>query len=80
MSDTRDERYDAQALPTAGDGRDVIEAVIEDMRGRRELGVRKYQTTLQPFNGRDALLDHYHELLDGAAYIKQLLMEREAGG
>jgi len=53
-------------------------AVIEDMRQRREFGIQKYGTPVQPNNGRDALLDAYQEVLDTAVYLKQALLERAA--
>jgi hypothetical protein len=57
--------------------RSVTDAVIEDMRLRRETGVRKYGVELLTHNGRDPLLDVYQELLDAVVYTKQCLIERE---
>jgi hypothetical protein len=68
---------DSQGLPTINDEQDIQSRVVEDIRKRRELGISRYGTALQPFNGRDALLDLYEELLDAVMYIKQSLVERD---
>jgi hypothetical protein len=52
--------------------------MIADMKTRRELGGERYGTALQPFNGRDALVDAYEEALDLAVYLKQAILERDA--
>lgn len=65
-----------QPLPT-GDGREVTEELISDIRARTAFGIEKYGTALRTHNGRDALMDAYQELLDAAQYIKQLIMERD---
>lgn len=71
------ERPGDQALPTPGQ-QDVTEAVIADLQARTALGIERYGTPLQTFNGRDALRDAYEEVLDAAKYLKQALMERDA--
>lgn len=67
---------DSQALPTINDEQDIQSRVIEDIVARREVGIRRYGTALQPHNGRDALLDAYEEALDLTMYLKQALVER----
>jgi thymidylate synthase (FAD) len=67
-----------QPLPTPNDHVDITDLVIEDLKGRRRKGIETYGTTLQPFNGRDALLDLYQELLDGAQYVRQRMEEDRA--
>lgn len=52
--------------------------VIEDMKARDAEGRRKYGTPLQPFNGRDALVDAYQEALDLVVYLRQAIAERDA--
>lgn len=42
-----------------------------------KFGRRKYGTPLQPFNGRDPLVDAYQEVLDLAVYLRQAIWERE---
>jgi hypothetical protein len=71
---------DSQPLPTPNDRPAVQDMVIADIQARRELGVRRYGTSLQAFNGRDALRDAYEEALDLACYLRQVIEEREARG
>lgn len=52
--------------------------VVADMQARDAEGRRKYGTPLQPFNGRDALVDAYQEALDLVAYLRQAIAERDA--
>lgn len=54
--------------------KDAVIADIEELCERRRI---KYGTHLQAYNGRDALQDAYEELIDGALYLKQLIMERK---
>ncbi|WP_345154032.1 hypothetical protein [Micromonospora maritima] len=56
------------AVPAAAD-------VRADLVDREQLGIERYGTFLQAFNGRDCLLDAYQELLDLAVYLKQALVE-----
>ena len=51
--------------------------VMKDMADRDNWGRSKYGTPLQPFNGRDALVDVYQEILDAAVYMRQLIFERD---
>lgn len=50
-----------------------------DVLARKALWERRYGTPLQPFNGRNVVLDAYEELLDAAAYLRQALYEAECG-
>lgn len=78
MTGTRQGRDgDSQSMPITNDRRDIQSLVIADMERRRELGVQRYGTALQPFNGRIALLDAYEEALDMVMYLKQALVEGE---
>ena len=52
-----------------------LQLVIKDMTDRDQWGELKYKTRLQPFNGRDALVDFYQELLDSSVYFRQHLYE-----
>lgn len=47
---------------------------------RRALGVSRYGTPLQPFNGRDAKRDLREEMLDATVYAAQVAVERVGGG
>lgn len=53
----------------------IREAVLTDMRDRDAWGRSKYKVPLQPFNGRDALVDLYQEFLDATAYTMQYRLE-----
>lgn len=55
----------------------IQDLVIEDMRARKEVGLKKYGTALQGFNGRDALMDAYQEALDLVNYLRQMIYERD---
>lgn len=44
-------------------------------RRRQELGVARYGTPLQPFNGRDAILDTSEEFQDATVYVEQCIRE-----
>ncbi|MEV0616144.1 hypothetical protein AB0I81_22715 [Nonomuraea sp. NPDC050404] len=75
MSELR-ERPGDQPLPTPNEHADIQSQVIADIEARRDLGIQRYGTALQPHNGRDALRDLYEELVDGAMYVKQVMVER----
>jgi hypothetical protein len=55
----------------------VWDLVVQDMEQRNEHGYQHYKTYLQPFNGRDALIDLYQELLDAVVYLRQAIFERD---
>jgi len=59
------------ALPAAWD------LVMADMKARDDFGKAKYNTRLQPFNGRDQLSDAYQEALDLCVYLRNALYERD---
>jgi len=65
-----------QPAPVGGEGRPIWELVIEDMKERDQLGRERYGTPLRARNGRVALVDLYHELLDAVVYCRQELAER----
>lgn len=64
--------------PAPNDRRPVWELVVEDMKERDRVGRAKYGTPLQPFNGRDPLIDAYQEALDLAVYLRQAIEEKYA--
>lgn len=45
------------------------------MSDRRKLGIERYNTVLQPFNGRDCVRDLIEEQLDSLAYSEQVSLE-----
>jgi hypothetical protein len=51
--------------------------VMRDMAERDIVGRQRYGTPLQPYNGRDALIDAYQEALDLAVYLRQAIYERD---
>jgi hypothetical protein len=68
---------DSQPMPTVNDQTDIQSQVIADIEARRLVGIKRYGTALQPWNGRDALVDLYEELLDACCYLKQAIVEAE---
>ena len=68
-----------QPSPT-GEGKVVVDCVLEDIRARAEMGREKYGTYLRTHNGRDALWDLYQELIDAVMYLRQKLLEEEYRG
>jgi hypothetical protein len=64
-----------QPPPLASSG-DVWSLVMADMADRRNVGIERYGTPLQPNNGRDALVDAYQEALDLVAYVRQEIENR----
>lgn len=75
MSDVRDPRFD-QPAPTPTDEPYVQHLVLDDVRARLEMGIKKYGTGLQASNGRDMLQDAYEEVLDLAIYLRGELEKR----
>lgn len=65
-----------QPMPTKNDGPCIQDLVIADIEKRKAIGLQRYGTLLQPFNGRDALRDAYEEALDLCQYLRQALEER----
>jgi hypothetical protein len=51
------------------------DALVKDILDRKAVGIERYGVPLQPFNGRDPLVDAYQECIDGAKYLRQLLFE-----
>lgn len=70
-----------QPLPEHNDRPDIQSLVLADIETRREVGIKRYGTALQAFNGRDMLRDAYEEALDLAIYLRGVMYERdEASG
>jgi hypothetical protein len=70
------QRPEDQPLPEPGQA-NVQDALIEAIRKRQELGIRRYGRPLETHNGRDALRDAWEEAVDLASYLTQALMERD---
>lgn len=63
--------------PPVANGREaIVEMVKRDLDARKVVGIATYGTPLQAFNGRDALVDAYQEVLDLACYLRQEIEER----
>jgi hypothetical protein len=71
------ELLEEQPMPTPNDAPSVQSMVMADLQVRLQVGISRYGTGLQAFNGRDALRDLYEELLDAACYIRQAIAERD---
>lgn len=74
MSDVRDPETD-QAAPIPSDRPSAHDLVAEDVMKRKAHGLRKYDSLLQPNNGRSFTRDAYEEVLDAAMYLRGLLEE-----
>jgi len=74
---TKPQREGDQQPPTPNNLPEIHDLVCGDIQARKRLGTERYGTPLQPHNGRDALRDHYEELLDACAYARQMLFERD---
>lgn len=64
------------AAPIPNDLPSAHDLVIADMQQRKQLGLDRYNSQLQPFNGRDSELDAYEEVLDLAAYMRNGIEEK----
>jgi hypothetical protein len=78
MKNPLDRTYDSQPTPIPNDGPNCQDYVIGAIEERKELGMKKYGTLLQPGNGRDMLQDAFEEALDMTVYLAGLLMERDS--
>jgi hypothetical protein len=72
------QREGDQPLPTPNERAAIQDLVVGDITRRKAVGIQRYGTPLQAFNGRDALRDAYEEALDLAIYLRQVIEEREA--
>lgn len=54
--------------------------ILDIMRARRQLGIERYGTPLQPWNGRSVERDLSEELLDATVYAAQSAIERRFRG
>jgi hypothetical protein len=68
---------DYQPAPIHNELPPVWDLVVKDMSDRDKEGTRKYGTPLQPFNGRDSLVDAYQEALDLVVYLRTVIYERD---
>ena len=66
-----------EPLPKENNLPAVWDLVIQDMKDRDAMGLKRYGMHLQPFNGRNSLRDAYQEVLDLAVYLRQKIYEEE---
>lgn len=66
-----------QPTPVPNEHPAAWDLVMADMVSRDKLGEARYNTRLQPHNGRDALIDAYQEALDLCVYLRQAIYERD---
>jgi len=70
-------RHVEQPGPIPNNRPSIQSLVRADLEEREQVGIQRYGTPLQAFNGRDALRDAYEEALDLACYLRQAMAERE---
>lgn len=71
------QREGDQPLPIVSTRPFVQDEVLAYIERRKQVGIARYGTALQPHNGRDALLDLFEELVDAVNYTAQMLIERD---
>jgi hypothetical protein len=54
-----------------------VQTITSDLDARLKLGIERYGQPLQPFNGRNMLLDAYEEILDALVYLRAALYEAD---
>lgn len=69
---------DSQPLPVPNSRPAIQDLVAIDLESRKRLGILRYGTPLQAFNGRSALRDAYEEALDLCCYLRQKIEEDES--
>lgn len=76
MSEIKSPYNVPEPIPVKNDFPAVWDLVIKDMQDRDKMGQEKYNTRLQPFNGRNNLVDAYQELLDLTVYLRSFIFEQ----
>lgn len=66
-----------QPLPVPNDSPSSHDIAIEEMRRRKEYGLRKYNSLLQAGNGRDSVQDAVDETADLFVYLLTERTERQ---
>ena len=61
--------------PKKTNGVHIADLVVKDLEARKTMGIKKYGTPLQAFNGRNPIQDAYEEAIDLACYLRQVLEE-----
>ena len=76
MGDTPDYE-NGQPKPVSNNFPSMHDLVSNDMQERKKYGLKKYDSLLQPFNGRNFLQDSYEEVQDLIVYLKGSLEEQK---
>lgn len=66
-----------QQPPTQSDRPSAHDLLIEVIQERKKLGLERYNSLLQSYNGRDQMVDLLQELVDGSAYLINAIQERD---
>ena len=64
-----------QPYNPVGDQPSIQALVRQDLEERERVGIQRYGMPLKAFNGRDAKVDAYQEILDLACYLRQDIEE-----
>lgn len=67
---------DHEPMPAKNNYPAIWDLVVEDIKERDVTGIKTYGTRLQPFNGRNALIDAYQEALDLVVYLRQAIYKQ----
>jgi hypothetical protein len=70
---------DSQGLPTPNNEIDTQSIAIRLISDRRDIGIKRYGTALQPNNNRDSLWDAIEESLDMFVYLLNYWREQNPG-
>lgn len=71
------QREGDQPLPVPNDEPYVADLLREFVEHRKQLGIQRYGTPLQPHNGRSFLRDLLDELVDASEYCIGKIIEEE---
>lgn len=69
--------HEEQPMPVKNNHPIIQDLVLADIQKRKELGIERYGTGLQPFNGRDFLRDGYEESMDLLMYLRGEMYQRD---
>ena len=76
MSEVRDPDTD-QVAPEPNDLPSMHDVAIDMIQSRKEMGLRKYQSLLQPDNGRSFVQDAIEETVDQLVYLLGIRYEAD---
>lgn len=70
-------REEDQVIPIPNGEESSHDVLIREVQARKDLGLKRYGTLLQPHNGRDSLQDAIEEAIDLLVYLIQVKRERD---